>query len=117
MSHSVLKRAETAKVQRFATCVPEPDARAILAARAAVAQLARASACHAEGRGFESHQPLRKRPLAERVFSLSPPARPSEVAGNRWVIERTRPRLLLEPPSQMPLCKRLSWRNSNSRPS
>src|SRR5215204_6969463 len=27
--------------------------------RAAVAQLARASACHAEGRGFESHQPLR----------------------------------------------------------
>ena len=26
---------------------------------AAVAQLARASACHAEGRGFESHQPLR----------------------------------------------------------
>ena len=27
-------------------------------ARAAVAQLARASACHAEGRGFESHQPL-----------------------------------------------------------
>ncbi len=28
------------------------------AARAAVAQLARASACHAEGRGFESHQPL-----------------------------------------------------------
>src|SRR3954447_10743844 len=26
--------------------------------RAAVAQLARASACHAEGRGFESHQPL-----------------------------------------------------------
>src|SRR5512144_168732 len=30
----------------------------ILLARAAVAQLARASACHAEGRGFESHQPL-----------------------------------------------------------
>ena len=33
---------------------------AILRPRAAVAQLARASACHAEGRGFESHQPLRK---------------------------------------------------------
>src|SRR4051812_5415723 len=30
----------------------------IIAGRAAVAQLARASACHAEGRGFESHQPL-----------------------------------------------------------
>src|SRR5215210_1733129 len=27
-------------------------------ARADVAQLARASACHAEGRGFESHHPL-----------------------------------------------------------
>ena len=31
---------------------------AILRPRAAVAQLARASACHAEGRGFESLQPL-----------------------------------------------------------
>ena len=31
---------------------------AILAALADVAQLARASACHAEGRGFESHHPL-----------------------------------------------------------
>ena len=30
--------------------------------RAAVAQLARASACHAEGRGFESHQPLSGNP-------------------------------------------------------
>src|SRR3954468_24896249 len=27
-----------------------------------------ATACHAEGRGFESHQPLRISPLAERVF-------------------------------------------------
>ena len=32
------------------------------AAPAAVAQLARASACHAEGRGFESLQPLLERP-------------------------------------------------------
>src|SRR6266550_3890215 len=32
--------------------------RLYLPPRAAVAQLARASACHAEGRGFESHQPL-----------------------------------------------------------
>src|SRR2546423_5309021 len=32
------------------------------AVRAAVAQLARASACHAEGRGFESHQPLSRAP-------------------------------------------------------
>ena len=33
-------------------------AAAILAPFADVAQLARASACHAEGRGFESHHPL-----------------------------------------------------------
>src|SRR5438552_2891930 len=31
-------------------------------ARADVAQSARASACHAEGRGFESHHPLRETP-------------------------------------------------------
>jgi hypothetical protein len=36
--------------------------------RAAVAQLARASACHAEGRGFESHQPLCA-PLSGGAFS------------------------------------------------
>src|SRR6188768_2422292 len=35
---------------------------AIIRARADVAQLARASACHAEGRGFESHHPLLERP-------------------------------------------------------
>src|SRR6185503_21188351 len=33
------------------------------ARRAAVAQLARASACHAEGRGFESLQPLPRTPV------------------------------------------------------
>src|SRR5215204_5268703 len=38
--------------------------------RAAVAQLARASACHAEGRGFESHQPLfsPRRGLRSRLY-------------------------------------------------
>ena len=36
--------------------------------RAAVAQLARASACHAEGRGFESHQPLRTKAPLRRGF-------------------------------------------------
>jgi hypothetical protein len=35
-----------------------PHRQARIRPRAAVAQLARASACHAEGRGFESHQPL-----------------------------------------------------------
>ncbi len=34
-----------------------------------VAQLARASACHAEGRGFESHHPLSKVPANEQVQS------------------------------------------------
>ena len=41
---------------------------AILAVRAAVAQLARASACHAEGRGFESLQPLRPKAPLRRGF-------------------------------------------------
>src|SRR4051812_33816935 len=69
--------------------------------------------CHAEGRGFESHQPLRKRPLVERVFSFLPLARASDVAGNEWVIEPAGPRLLREPPFETPLCRRLSWRDSN----
>ena len=38
------------------------------APRAAVAQLARASACHAEGRGFESHQPLSEKPRVCGAF-------------------------------------------------
>src|SRR3954471_5423664 len=38
-----------------------PRPRLYSAPRAAVAQLARASACHAEGRGFESHQPLSRK--------------------------------------------------------
>ena len=33
-----------------------------------VAQLARASACHAEGRGFESHHPLLRKPRSSGVF-------------------------------------------------
>jgi hypothetical protein len=37
--------------------------RAIIAVLADVAQLARASACHAEGRGFESLHPLRRKAL------------------------------------------------------
>jgi hypothetical protein len=41
------------------------------AQRAAVAQLARASACHAEGRGFESHQPLSEKLRFCGAFQLS----------------------------------------------
>jgi hypothetical protein len=37
---------------------------------AAVAQLARASACHAEGRGFESLQPLVRKPRFGGVFCV-----------------------------------------------
>jgi hypothetical protein len=43
---------------------------AILTPSAAVAQLARASACHAEGRGFESHQPLSEKPRICGAFSF-----------------------------------------------
>src|SRR5688500_6409665 len=39
-----------------------PGPRLYTALRADVAQLARASACHAEGRGFESHHPLLEAP-------------------------------------------------------
>ena len=44
------------------------------APRAAVAQLARASACHAEGRGFESHQPLRSLWLGTATGRVSGPS-------------------------------------------
>src|SRR5579862_2861789 len=43
-----------------------PSAR--LRAHADVAQLARASACHAEGRGFESHHPLSVRPWKQGLL-------------------------------------------------
>jgi hypothetical protein len=41
---------------------------AILPSLAAVAQLARASACHAEGRGFESLQPLSRKSCKSGTF-------------------------------------------------
>ena len=44
--------------------------------RAAVAQLARASACHAEGRGFESLQPLRGKPRSGGAFLCRSSATP-----------------------------------------
>src|ERR671923_1515951 len=40
-------------------------------ARADVAQLARASACHAEGRGFESHHPLSRKAPPGGAFRFS----------------------------------------------
>ncbi len=51
-------------------CAARSCARAILGVHAAVAQLARASACHAEGREFESLQPLDEKPRSGRVFLL-----------------------------------------------
>src|SRR5215211_4878188 len=51
-----------------------PEAALSSRRRAAVAQLARASACHAEGRGFESHQPLVRKP-AYSLGCSSPGAR------------------------------------------
>src|SRR5687768_4198131 len=47
-------------------------AASILVGLAAVAQLARASACHAEGRGFESHQPLFRGTPLRRGFVSGP---------------------------------------------
>ena len=41
---------------------PPPSPAGRLTVPADVAQLARASACHAEGRGFESHHPLSEKP-------------------------------------------------------
>ncbi len=49
----------------------QPGRPVILRRPAAVAQLARASACHAEGRGFESLQPLPKKPRSGGVFCWS----------------------------------------------
>ena len=55
----------------FHSGAPQPLTGAdILGDLAAVAQLARASACHAEGRGFESLQPLLRKAPLRRGFSL-----------------------------------------------
>ena len=68
-------------------------------AHADVAQLARASACHAEGRGFESHHPLSGNPawrgfLRQEALSPSPraciaSARPSNVSMRTILPSRT----------------------------
>ena len=63
----VAARPERSGGRRDVHCAARPRRPAGRARRldsapcAAVAQLARASACHAEGRGFESHQPLCER--------------------------------------------------------
>src|SRR5438067_6795605 len=75
-------------------------------AHADVAQLARASACHAEGRGFESHHPLEGSPgqgffLPQDVLSLfrqtgtpyggaNAPSRPTRVYARAVQPTRTR---------------------------
>ena len=51
--------------------IQPPEVAAILFAFADVAQLARASACHAEGRGFESHHPLLTKAPLKVGFSYS----------------------------------------------
>ena len=57
------------------------------AARADVAQLARASACHAEGRGFESLHPLHEKAPLTRGFRRLGSQR-SEARGNRMATLR-----------------------------
>src|SRR5439155_12739159 len=49
-------------------------------ADADVAQLARASACHAEGRGFESHHPLRS------PSEVAPPRSLQPFSGRRFLM-------------------------------
>ena len=57
-------RGPRSSTRRWTPPEPRRPGRLYSAARAAVAQLARASACHAEGRGFESHQPLFSSPIS-----------------------------------------------------
>src|SRR6476646_1880594 len=69
--------------------IKAPEPAAILSRSADVAQLARASACHAEGRGFESHHPLLRSP-GNRGFLFSDHATPfwrghEMVTGGRMV--------------------------------
>jgi hypothetical protein len=70
----VTRRAARGAARTQSRAPPGPRAdrlsAAILRPSAAVAQLARASACHAEGRGFESHQPLSRRPRYGGVFCV-----------------------------------------------
>jgi hypothetical protein len=67
-----------------------PGARVILTSLAAVAQLARASACHAEGRGFESLQPLIEPKPAAVSFGASVVAPDADHALTRvWREERS----------------------------
>ena len=56
--NEALDAARLATLAAAATSGQAPGPLLYFRLRAAVAQLARASACHAEGRGFESHQPL-----------------------------------------------------------
>src|SRR3954451_14503013 len=61
--------------------IRSPKGAAILSPPAAVAPLARASACHAEGRGFESHHPLLEKAPHERGFFVV--TRPAEIGPAR----------------------------------
>src|SRR5947209_2189902 len=79
-------RTSSAQAPRTASPASEPrgrrtdtpakgraPARSTIRSRADVAQLARASACHAEGRGFESLHPLLNSPESRAVSPLARP--------------------------------------------
>jgi hypothetical protein len=65
-----LEALSEAEVADLRGCAGTAGRRLYSATSAAVAQLARASACHAEGRGFESLQPLHKRPAKTGLSSV-----------------------------------------------
>ena len=70
-----------------------PRCKARIRHRAAVAQLARASACHAEGRGFESHQPLRQKAPEIRRFLLGEVESTDSWASNMGIKRQPRCRI------------------------
>ena len=88
----VAARPERSGGRRDVHCAARPRRPAGRARRldsapcAAVAQLARASACHAEGRGFESHQPLHPGIPDRSRQNASPALREPFPAGSAAVV-------------------------------
>ena len=87
-----------------------PVVLAILGPRADVAQLARASACHAEGRGFESLHPLSGKPR-KRGFSVA------RIRARQGAAARMSAKLLARPRFRRSCAKFVgTWRGFAIRP-
>lgn len=71
--YKVLRAYAVPKAKAFARCVRRNQGNAsisLTSSLAVVAQLVRASACHAEGRGFESLRPRNKRKIARLDLAI-----------------------------------------------